>query len=130
MLHIIDTEYQPGRVANQAMTKMPALNHADDVTVTVASSYDRHELLDVLDRRAHHTAFDLVGLEAEGDAADRWSATFRLRAAHGVVGDTQIYALLRFLTGDVRWLNVTKGADMGAPDKVVSLAGDSHLSAS
>ena len=81
----------------------------DEVTVTLASAHDRDDLIGVLDGLSQQTAFDFVEVRpAAQGVAERWHARFRLSARNGVVGDTQIFALLRFLTGDVRWLDVSK----------------------
>lgn len=80
-----------------------------EISVTVAASYERAVLKAELSNRAAHTALDLVDLRPSPDGLlGRWLARFRLRAVHGVIGDAQIYTLLRFLTGDIRWVDVWK----------------------
>lgn len=80
-----------------------------EISVTVAASYERTALKAELSDRATHTALDLVDLRPSPDGLlGRWLARFRLRAVHGVIGDAQIYTLLRFLTGDIRWMDVRK----------------------
>ena len=87
----------------------PVLGPVKEITVTVAASCERRMVELTLRDLAGQTAFELIELRPAPDGLmGRWRAGFRLRARHNVVGDAQIYALLRLITGSMRWVEVRK----------------------
>lgn len=105
----------------QVHSSEAALAQGGGVAVTLASSQGPENLRALLAGLARHTAFDLVALDRT-EAGAGWIAKFRLRAVRGAVGDTQIYALLRFLTGDVRWVDVKKEPAPALSDSLIPTA--------
>ena len=129
MLHLVETDSKPSHVAGGITPLQTEIDRVEDITVTLASACDQSTLQDKLDRLSSDTAFDLVGLRPD-DTSDLWHAMFRLSAPNGVVGDTQIYALLRFLSGEIRWLNVTKATEAVVRANDGSPTGTGYASAS
>ena len=86
-----------------------ALGPVKEVVVTLVAAYGQPTLETALAELAEQTAFDLVELRPASDGLlDRWHAHFRLRAPRGVVGDAQIYDLLRNFAGELRWVEIGK----------------------
>lgn len=102
--------------AARAATRFPPVPMAvREIAVTIAGPSDRRALERELAEAAERSAFTFDSLHpVPGAAPGLWTAGFRLRAERGVVGDTQIYALLRLLADSTRWVEVRK-LPMGAP---------------
>jgi hypothetical protein len=112
----IDLDAHVRRRAARAATLFPPVPMAvREIAVTLAGAADGGIMERELAEAAACSAFTLEALHAvPGAAPGLWTAAFRLRAERGVVGDAQIYALLRLLSDTARWVEVRK-LPMGGP---------------
>ena len=95
--------------AQRSNAPQSALGPVKEVVVTLVAAYGQPTLETALVELSEQTAFDLVELRPASDGLlDRWHARFRLRAPRGVVGDAQIYDLLRCFAGELRWVEIGK----------------------
>ena len=113
MLHAMETGSSGPRHSDQAAFRpnspQSPLGTVKEIVVTVAAPYERRTLETTLTELAGQTAFDLIELRQSPDGLlGQWHARFRLRAPRGVVGDAQIYTLLRCFAGELRWVQISK----------------------
>lgn len=105
-------ESYPGPPGDGAQwSNAPRTSHSPikEILVTLAAPYEQPTLETALSELAGQTAFDLAELRPSPDGLlGQWHARFRLRAPRGIVGDAQIYALLRCFAGDLRWVEISK----------------------
>lgn len=129
MLNVIDTGVHThsvtGETLNGRNVPQPVVASCKRITVTLVAPYDydalKAELLDVCEQ----SAFVLVHLVPSPEGLlGHWCATFQLRARHGVVGNAQIYALLRFLSGELNWLAVKKEPVREIPPELKEMVGE------
>lgn len=119
-----------GALLSASNSREPRLQPIGAVAVTLAGDGDPDRLEYALHAVAEHTAFGLDELRAcPAGSAARWEAVFRLRAVHGVIGDAQIYALLRLMTGNLRWLGVRKEPEQDEARSAIRRFGGHYLGA-
>jgi len=83
-----------------------------EITVSLTGPLNRPLMERAARAAAAGSAFELTSLRPDPSGSrGSWDAVFRLRAAVGVVGDAQIFALLRLLSGPVAWTGVRKNQD-------------------
>ena len=105
----------------KAMSEMGQANkklHGKGIEVHLEATESPEALVEALRHLSGGTAFSFAGLSHDADESlpkahgGRWAqfyrARFALRADQGVVGDPQIFALLRGLAARYRWSRVEK----------------------
>lgn len=101
------------------------LGPVKEIVVTLAAPYGQRTLETALVELCEQTAFDLVELRQSSDGLlDHWHARFRLRAPRGIVGDAQIYHLLRCFAGELRWVEISKEPLREMPANLAGLMED------
>ena len=101
-----------------------SLGPIKEIVVTLVAPFEQPTLERTVTELAEHTAFDLAELRPSPDGLmGQWHARFRLRAPRGIVGDAQIYDLLRYFAGELRWVEISKEPGYEIPAHLADLAG-------
>ena len=120
----------PAPQGDAARPNLPqsALGPVKEIVVTLVAPFEQPTLERAVTELAEHTAFDLVELRPSPDGLlDRWHALFRLRAPRGIVGDAQIYDLLRYFAGELRWVEISKAPLHDIPGHLADASDVAHL---